>query len=161
MTPLIPDVSIRAPRARGDDIDQTQAPVQTVFQSAPLVRGAISSISRAAIKRAFQSAPLVRGAIYVSRALPAVCLVSIRAPRARGDLCVVLGESLSLSFNPRPSCEGRFGCSITGSAIACFNPRPSCEGRFRIHVNERQLRLFQSAPLVRGAMASINPIEGQ
>ena len=78
--------------------------------------------------------------------------VSIHAPHARGDRSSHSCRTPSMSFNPRPSCEGRllverrqaamYGVSIhaphargdrVGEAERTkqrrFNPRPSCEGR--------------------------------
>ena len=34
-----------------------------------------------------------------------------------------------MSFNSRPSCEGRQDAARTYPALRCFNSRPSCEGR--------------------------------
>ncbi len=36
----------------------------------------------------------------------------------------------------------------------CFNPRPSCEGRSRLLRHAQRSKLFQSAPLLRGAMSA-------
>ena len=127
-------------------------PGGTRFQSAPLLRGATCGLrlrceespcfnprpscegrqkrsSAELEKDMFQSAPLLRGATEGQR-LPAWRrIVSIRAPLARGDVF----------------------CFI--SAISCFgfNPRPSCEGRPPSAGFDMPRRVFQSAPLLRGA----------
>ncbi len=77
----------------------------------------------------FQSAPLLRGATRSWANPTTEKKVSIRAPLARGD-----------RFRGRTAC-GEW----------CFNPRPSCEGRPGSFVARSISKLFQSAPLLRGA----------
>ncbi len=122
----------------------------------------------------FQSAPLLRGAIASNHRLQLHRRVSIRAPLARGDAPIPYRTGSSGSFNPRPSCEGRSRGARCRATMVCFNPRPSCEGRCRGRdpvqlsqgFNPRPScegrwgpssspagsRMFQSAPLLRGAI---------
>ncbi len=100
--------------------------------------------------------------------------VLIRAPLARGDVVArALLQDVG-GFNPRPSCEGRrprFGRRHTVIPVSIraplargdpppllsmlfatrFNPRPSCEGRQACRNNGLHVKMFQSAPLLRGA----------
>ncbi len=78
----------------------------------------------------FQSAPLLRGAIAIAGRTAGMQQVSIRAPLARGDL----------------------SGGITHYKPACFNPRPSCEGRLQGNDYPAKRLVFQSAPLLRGAI---------
>ncbi len=82
---------------------------------------------------AFQSAPLLRGAIAERGEIERKHAVSIRAPLARGD---------SL-------------CDLSGTLTPCFNPRPSCEGRWYYQGVVVRFLVFQSAPLLRGAMIMV------
>ena len=77
----------------------------------------------------FQSTPLVGGATGLAALLDGVGLISIHAPRGRGD------------------------CSSLPclSSFLYFNPRPSWEGRRRENVDVEAAMKFQSTPLVGGA----------
>ena len=97
------DVSIRAPRVRGDEVVGLLCGGEGVSIRAPRVRG-----------DAFSG-----GVLVFTR-------VSIRAPRVRGD-------SVTMT-----------SCGPMGS----FNPRPSCEGRFTGQGHPKLAMMFQSAPLV-------------
>ncbi len=122
------EVSIRAPHARGDFSKALPGSV-ALFQSAPLMRGATTEELKQAVRDKFQSAPLMRGAT-----ISAVCSVAV-----------------IISFNPRPSCEGRRHDAGMPSATKSFNPRPSCEGRQSKGWKVGNSPMFQSAPLMRGA----------
>ena len=108
------------------------------FQSAPLLRGAITRYPAAWLPKQFQSAPLLRGAIAACFDAVLASVVSIRAPLARGDARRKVRLATSTSFNPRPSCEGRSADNT----------------------NRRTPMMFQSAPLLRGAMECEEPIKG-
>ena len=122
-------VSIRAPLARGDQLPggdirlhQSFNPRPSCegrldnrvivndgkqFQSAPLLRGATVTATPPTEIPVFQSAPLLRGATLHLRLHLVPCLVSIRAPLARGDSLLAASNPQQGRFNPRPSCEGR------------------------------------------------------
>ena len=163
-------VSIHAPRARGDVPHATFARAET-FQFTPLVRGATFRPAAYARTIVFQFTPLVRGATDLRtsviscdrfnsrpscegrpcppRTLPRL-IVSIHAPRARGD-----GHEFSAShhfvvsihaprargdrtarhvFRPTafqftPLVRGATSDGEITAGSERFNSRPSCEGR--------------------------------
>jgi len=78
-------------------------------------------------------------------------MVSIRAPRVRGDAARPWCGGLRRCFNPRPSCEGRLPPRVGIHLPGCFNPRPSCEGRLpRARRRHQHRRVSIRAPRVRG-----------
>ena len=119
------------------------------FQFTPLVRGATTILSTVLGVKCFNSRPSCEGRLV----LPAVAvrhIVSIHAPRARGDEILLNVNSPVLfqftplvrgathlrrehcrpvRFNSRPSCEGRPARSWRSIRTTGFNSRPSCEGR--------------------------------
>ncbi len=167
-------VSIRAPLARGD----VSVPLQINrrrsfnprpscegrsppnsppmachrFQSAPLLRGAMKWVSENRHSVTFQSAPLLRGAIAQGSQSGGKAEVSIRAPLARGDTTLDYYPANSTVSIRAPLARGDGTASMPRSRLRCFNPRPSCEGRSATEHRVRVHDLFQSAPLLRGAM---------
>ena len=141
------EVSIHAPRARGD---QSTEPLLTF--------------------RGFQFTPLVRGATSTRRAVMCMVEVSIHAPRARGDRPPA-SRSPPERFNSRPSCEGRRAIDAPAASVTFqFTPlvRGATEsataavpGRVSIHAPrargdasgtwQANCLPFQFTPLVRGA----------
>ena len=93
----------------------------------------------------------MRGATSYIMCIYGPIIVSIHAPHARGDQLARLSWTSSLSFNPRPSCEGRRLYHAKSDYFYCFNPRPSCEGRPEWTSWLSSASLFQSTPLMRGA----------
>ena len=75
-------------------------------------------------------------------------MVSIRAPRVRGDAGELVRPIPIARFNPRPSCEGRLAMVLGFPGTRRFNPRPSCEGRRTQSRDVTEWQQFQSAPLV-------------
>ena len=124
-------VSIRAPLARGDGLLRAPAAADGCFNPRPSCEGRSWMVSRYPQPSGFQSAPLLRGAIRMARQHRHLRQVSIRAPLARGDDGATRKGALSRSFNPRPSCEGR------------SERQPTWQPGM----------MFQSAPLLRGAIA--------
>ncbi len=123
------NVSIHAPLARGDDTHILFVSASSSFNPRPSCEGRRSGRSAAFFLKRFQSTPLLRGATKRNMDTIMYMRVSIHAPLARGDTKARSCHRSSMSFNPRPSCEGRqammsgFGGSIE----------------------------FQSTPLLRGA----------
>ncbi len=80
-------------------------------------------------------------------ARPLFC-VSIRAPRVRGDVeSYAIGDHADVSIRA-PRVRGDALCGHRENHQNSFNPRPSCEGRFGQHRVKRVSESFQSAPLV-------------
>ena len=102
----------------------------------------------------FQSAPLLRGAMLARSAGADSAAVSIRAPLARGDQPISSVHRSRSCFNPRPSCEGRYqrlGC------LACadqFQSAPLLRGAIAFWSFGQVSSMFQSAPLLRGAITA-------
>ncbi len=99
----------------------------------------------------FQSAPLMRGATFGRAGFRATPGVSIRAPHARGDERLRKSPGLRMSFNPRPSCEGRQGGRAVGIGCDWFQSAPLMRGATIPFHRDRSDGRFQSAPLMRGA----------
>ncbi len=149
------DVSIRAPRAGGDLPGPVSAGCRCrfnprppcggrhlhgqgriggqQFQSAPPVRGATRMSAGATSGRRFQSAPPVRGATVSASLLPRIPQVSIRAPRAGGDVRFKCAKKVRLPFQSAPPVRG-----------ATFVDPDICGPL-----------VFQSAPPVRGATGDL------
>ena len=96
------EVSIRAPRAGGDDHGPSARLPNTGFQSAPPAREATIDLSPLAVKLVFQSAPPAREATAAFRVDIRVGGVSIRAPRAGGDDCSRLPPPSRPGFQSAP-----------------------------------------------------------
>ena len=77
-------------------------------------------------------------------------LISIHAPRVRGDLTPSNFSQETKDFNPRPSCEGRPSSGLPSLRTANFNPRPSCEGRLYSFALVVMRLISIHAPRVRG-----------
>ena len=61
---------------------------------------------------------------------PDNAFVSIHARRVTGDTIVNIRRFVTISFNSRPSCDGRReGEQPQQHKIDGFNSRPSCDGR--------------------------------
>ena len=140
-------VSIHAPRARGDMVDEDDQ-----------------------ARRGFNSRPSCEGRHIKSRHLSTL-VVSIHAPRARGD-CPLLYFLFHLAFQFTPLVRGattpdcvrrrkqpfQFTPLVRGATFrhylqrrhSSFNSRPSCEGRHQLAA-DFGLQMFQFTPLVRGA----------
>ncbi len=144
-------VSIRAPLARGDLLPTVPPVVSGCFNPRPSCEGRQTLQSGSLHASQFQSAPLLRGATEGEEHGAVLFVVSIRAPLARGDPPQRLMRSLSICFNPRPSCEGRRRLTVGVLSVSSFNPRPSCEGRPAIACAHRIRRSVSiRAPLARG-----------
>ena len=119
-------VSIHAPRARGDGI-ASGASRRKTFQFTPLVRGATVIIQQPLSTQSFNSRPSCEGR-HIYREIITPLLVSIHAPRARGDKDTVKRRVLFYVSIHAPRARG----DIVWSSISSpgrFNSRPSCEGR--------------------------------
>ena len=80
------------------------------------------------------------------------CIVFQSTPLLRGaTVPVATGAVKTMSFNPRPSCEGRHDTELVPGKSTGFNPRPSCEGRHWTASFAQSREMFQSTPLLRGA----------
>jgi len=149
-----PAVSIRAPRAGGDDTGNTYRGLDHVSIRAPRAGGDVEHTPCGLLSAA----------------------VSIRAPRAGGDLAISIPHARCCGFNPRPPCGGRSPSRTKCTGRGSFNPRPPCGGRStdvlaQIQAAQVSIRApraggdrlpppgvtsaqrFQSAPPVRGAMS--------
>ena len=76
-------------------------------------------------------------------------LVSIRAPRVRGDFREI-HQRRRMGFNSRPSGEGRHCRAELARDSAGFNSRPSGEGRLLWFSFAREYSVSIRAPRVRG-----------
>ena len=147
----------------------------TVFQSTPFPRRATGKFYKADfVILEFQSTPFPRRATPTSRVHALRASVSIHALPAKGDppdlgdtvyingfqstpfprratLLILLMESTSICFNPRPSREGRQRLIVIRRIVGGFNPRPSREGRQSLTLFTGNLREFQSTPFPRRA----------
>src|SRR5690606_21943931 len=96
-------------------------------------------------------APLVRGATHRRLHLLHQLHVSIRAPRARGDV-LRLKQITGLAVSIRaPRARGDEAPEASAAAKDRFNPRPSCEGRpFRPVVPFIKIPVSIRAPRARG-----------
>ena len=95
-------VSIHAPRARGD-LPPSIPPPAPAFQFTPLVRGATANIEEPT-KEGFNSRPSCEGRPF-HRFEDLPYLVSIHAPRARGDLSSLI-QRLTSPFQFTPLVRG-------------------------------------------------------
>ncbi len=172
-TNSLPDVSIRAPLARGDKGTPGGTTDQDGFNPRPSCEGRRRTPSSTASISKFQSAPLLRGATYSASMRSTRSSVSIRAPLARGDATNRRAIRVRHSFNPRPSCEGRQGAGFFEVLFLGFQSAPLLRGatqgvRTDLGINAVSIRAplargdfyqvyavedtrFQSAPLLRGA----------
>ncbi len=169
-----PPVSIRAPRAGGDRQVPALCTGINRFNPRPPCGGRRNASGGREAARMFQSAPPVRGATPALDVPDDCKVVSIRAPRAGGDVLPRPRDTPIQSFNPRPPCGGRLvrqgislwldkvsirapraGGDVRSSSISgtgpCFNPRPPCGGRLSTSTASTAQSPFQSAPPVRGA----------
>ena len=168
-------VSIHAPHARGDNNLPNWPWSLRLFQFTPLMRGATADGLKAMKLCRFQFTPLMRGATWSFRPLKTLETVSIHAPHARGDwdnYFIYNLENVSIhaphargdqprkghnqdriSFNSRPSCEGRHKNETALLRGRGFNSRPSCERRQAITLLSSGEKSFQFTPLMRGATA--------
>ena len=96
------DVSIRAPREGGDDLDAADFSKIQVSIRAPREGGDGKWYRWHRSLAAFQSAPPVKGATVVIIASNGIKRVSIRAPREGGDMPFHSPVRTGFSFNPRP-----------------------------------------------------------
>jgi len=99
----------------------------------------------------FQSAPPARGATPQPVAERSRPEVSIRAPRAGGDLIPTVRAMPRTCFNPRPPRGGRLGRRVSLHARMSFNPRPPRGGRPHAYETVITRYTFQSAPPAREA----------
>ena len=102
----------------------------------------------------FQFTPLVRGAT-LDILYQTINLVSIHAPRARGDY--ELGWYVSsIEFQFTPLVRGATCRRGSANLLRRFNSRPSCEGRPEAVLDEAVVRVSIHAPRARGdAVAAI------
>ncbi len=99
----------------------------------------------------FQSTPLLRGATHCGPTGGLLLVVSIHAPLARGDPFANLHAHNLLSFNPRPSCEGRPGGLRLKPPVMLFQSTPLLRGATGIATNYfREGWVSIHAPLARG-----------
>ncbi len=103
------NVSIHAPHARGDVRHATCDSLSAGFNPRPSCEGRPERTNKYMASHMFQSTPLMRGATCSVMVFILWVGVSIHAPHARGDLSPRPLLTRLLSFNPRPSCEGRRG----------------------------------------------------
>ena len=141
------EVSIHAPRARGDR-NPGQPLADATFQFTPLVRGATRDCVSNPRQLGFNSRPSCEGRPVVTTRFSWVA-VSIHAPRARGDR-VRRVTYANESFNSRPSCEGRPHSTPRSPTYSCFNSRPSCEGRLQSSLGAWTAQVSIHAPRARG-----------
>ena len=145
-------ISIHAPRAGGDMVEDKTADQPRVFQSTPPVRGATRDFDILEIGKAisihapraggdsivssfiglnyiFQSTPPVRGATEEPVPYGAVSIISIHAPRAGGDLYGRQNSFLlSISIHA-PRAGGDASTIVISVPSSDFNPRPPCGWR--------------------------------
>ncbi len=139
------------PSCEGRLISQMAMGGRLWFQSAPLLRGATLPFNPAAAEFAFQSAPLLRGATAEWGEACAIVEVSIRAPLARGDGVSQEPNKAWLVSIRAPLARGDGRSHHPPPPRVSFNPRPSCEGRRTKSAKPDARWKFQSAPLLRGA----------
>ena len=115
---------------------------------APRVRGDAETAHRLHQARVSIHAPRVRGDARFLRDLHHRH-VSIHAPRVRGDSSRRLATRTN-GFNSRPSCEGRHDYFTSALPWPRFNSRPSCEGRLGKNPTGFSVIVSIHAPRVRG-----------
>ena len=77
----------------------------------------------------FQFTPVMRRATRIGIEEFLIKKVSIHARHATGDLNNQKDKLAPLSFNSRPSCDGRPRGQRVDIHLMSFNSRPSCDGR--------------------------------
>ena len=168
-------VSIRAPRAGGDqNSGRARAPFSRVSIRAP-ARGAMGSLSESPVccsgfnprpprggrffgsdhrdhARRFNPRPPRAGAMS-GRRKKFHRLLFQSAPPARGAISISITTRMGLAFQSAPPARG----AITPGWVCwwlkwCFNPRPPRGGRSQNAQSPYAWLLFQSAPPARGAI---------
>ena len=81
-------------------------------------------------------------------------IVSIHAPRARGDL-TLLGGLIRKAFQFTPLVRGATKNSVIPPNNSSFNSRPSCEGRHFRHFVRVLITVSIHAPRARGDLSHI------
>jgi len=150
---LLVEVSIRAPLARGDRNLSLRRLPNKGFNPRPSCEGRPKVIQGHPWVTGFNPRPSCEGRPLDAAGVAIHIAVSIRAPLARGDPCEESGDDVGDVSIRAPLARGD---SRRSSPMAChgsFNPRPSCEGRPQREPSHGAHRLFQSAPLLRGATA--------
>jgi len=99
------------------------------FQSAPPVRGAISAPSQRLSACCFNPRPPCGGRCLRFTGPLALQPVSIRAPRAGGDPCRNLSDTVRVVSIRAPRAGGDPRDAVVELVRFCFNPRPPCGGR--------------------------------
>ena len=93
----------------------------------------------------FQSAPPARGATHTSAGRVHRYMVSIRAPRAGGDLVGLCRRRISSRFQSAPPARGAtVWIARRPGRMTSFNPRPPRGGRPSIVGEDRSIYEFQS-----------------
>ncbi len=81
--------------------------------------------------------------------------ISIHAPHARSDICILPGLPSSCHFNPRSSCEERQGCSpVRGRKPVISIHAPHARSDQSVAARLGTCTAFQSTLLMRGATAT-------
>ena len=143
------NVSIHAPRARGDIINLIFRGNAKVSIHAPRARGDCNDLRIDHRISRFNSRPSCEGR-HEMRSLGDATAVSIHAPRARGDVYPPIDFS-RVTFQFTPLVRGATVDLIHGTLGFSFNSRPSCEGRLLAWKQYFSQTLFHLPPLVRGA----------
>ena len=153
-------ISIHAPRAGRDGIDEGTDQKTYLFQSTRPVRGATQTGGT--------TPPALEISIHAPRAgrdkrggIPEAdegC-ISIHAPRAGRDHADPGRSGQDRNFNPRAPCGARLGnvrCAVDGNEFQSTRP---VRGATEAMTGEKAVLLFQSTRPVRGATRSQNAVD--
>ena len=145
-------VSIRAPRAGGDYADIIRVLYPACFNPRPPRGGRPNARIDVHFLNLFQSAPPARGATASSAVRRERSRVSIRAPRAGGDVVPGLDRVVACGVSIRAPRAGGDVCGPSAARTGSgFNPRPPRGGRPSRNQARSPHPTFQSAPPARGA----------
>ena len=150
--PVTVNISIHAPRGRGDEHRGNNGPHHDNFNPRPSREGRPRSAKQMPKTRQFQSTPLAGGATFAMHFGGLTEKISIHAPRGRGD--AIIGdeyiEDAEISIHA-PRGRGDRPLQLRPGHRDHFNPRPSREGRRALCGLKWAVTLFQSTPLAGGA----------
>ena len=101
----------------------------------------------------FQFTPVLRRATCASTSCSSAISFNSR-PSCDGRHLRPFCEAFIASFNSRPSCDGRLDVLDVAGAAECFNSRPACDGRLeQCRTAGVPVFVFQFTPVLRRATA--------
>ena len=123
-------VSIHAPRAGRDPINQTATTGRKEFQSTRPMRGATSYKRDGAAVKKFQSTRPMRGATSLTFLFPPylICF-NPRAPCGARHFADATLITILMFQSTRPMRGATSACAPSSPCLSCFNPRAPCGAR--------------------------------